>query len=59
MFYNHAGEIYSIQQSEKIIETAGNQMNYLLISSQINNNDVTVDDSIYVPIGDTIVYNIK
>ena len=59
MFYNLAGEIYSIQQSEKIIETAGNQMNYLLISTQTNNNNFTVDDSIYVPIGDTIVYNIK
>lgn len=58
-FYNLAGEIYTYQQLEKIIETAGNQMNYLLISTQINDKYVETDDSIYVPIGDTIVYNIK
>lgn len=57
--YNSGGYINSEEQSEKILEAAGNQINYLQIGKEINNQYVSFDDSIYVPVGDTITYIIK
>jgi hypothetical protein len=58
LFYS-GGTIYSVEQSEKILEAAGNQINYISIYKKINNNLVSTEDSIFVPIGDTIVYEVK
>lgn len=58
-FYHYGGWIYSIEQVEKIVEAAGNQINYIRINKLINNENVSINDSIYVPVGDTITYSIK
>ena len=58
-YFHSSGQIYSVEQTEKILEAAGNQINYFIILKKINNNNVSIEDSMYVPIGDTIVYVIK
>lgn len=57
--YRSGGSISSTEQLEKILNAAGNQLNYLQITREINNKLVSTDDSIYVPIRDTITYTIK
>jgi hypothetical protein len=50
---------YSNEQPEKIVEAAGNQINYIRIYKEINNETVSNVDSIYVPINDTVIYSVK
>jgi len=53
------GKYYPEVVTEKTVKAAGNQMNYIQISKNIDNKDITTTDSVYVPLGNTIVYSIK
>lgn len=57
--YSQSGWISSKEQMEKVVEAAGNQMNYLDIYRKINGNTIAAEDSIYVSLGDTTLYEIK
>jgi hypothetical protein len=58
-YQNGGSKYYPEIVSEKTVEAAGNQLNYIRISKRIGDEDIFVTDSVYVPIGNTIVYSIK
>lgn len=57
--YHSGGRIDSKEQLEKVVEAAGNQMNYLNINKFPGDKIISIKDSIYVPPGDTITFNIN
>jgi hypothetical protein len=57
--HHHSGWITSKEQTEEVMEAAGNQWNYLDIYKKIKGNTIMTEDSIYVSLGDTTLYEIK
>jgi hypothetical protein len=58
---NQSGGYKTLDETinEKIVEAAGNQINYIDITKRENNKNTTTTDSIFVTLSDTATYIIK